>query len=463
MMSASRTRGEESETDVFMMDDVQFTASLDRLLDSELVNSAYNHNTTTTTITGQPQVVSTDPSVASTISSNRTRRQEQSHPQTTTTPPQKPFQHPSIPSTLLPPPNPVAMDPSAITQRLAFTMPPMTAPSNMVMSMSTSHHHEHHHHEHNNPGQKRAREASSLAISEDESERERRRQDRNQREQQRSRRITEQIAHLRDVLTQGGVPCRPDKNSTLISVAEYIQQLQARSNFLDGEHKKLLDTIARTNEMVNNQYYQAITTTADGTTTSSVSSTTNNVPAPVSNDLLSDGYTGGPLEDENAVLVQGLDYKSVFYKCGIALAVASIDGRFIDCNSEFVTLSGYSRTELLPGEELTNKITMEPNEVPSKSSPCEEPSPPRNLSLFNLLNREDMERVFSAMSGMLRRPVVRNPGATPQDSSPQLDCWSGSVRQNREEQKSVQLRMNITLVRTPGGRPKFFNCSLTTD
>ncbi len=85
MMSASRTRGEESETDVFMMDDVQFTASLDRLLDSELVNSAYNHNatTTTTTTTGQPQVVSTDPSVASTISSNRTRRQEQSHPQTT--------------------------------------------------------------------------------------------------------------------------------------------------------------------------------------------------------------------------------------------------------------------------------------------------------------------------------------------------------------------------------------------
>jgi hypothetical protein len=244
-------------------------------------------------------------------------------------------------------------------------------------------------------------------------------------------------------LTDAGVPCKPDKNSTLISVANYIQQLQNRSNFLDGEHKKLLDTIARTNEMVNNQYYQA---TADGSSS---------VATPViSNDLLSDAHVNnGPLEDENVVFVQGLDYKSVFKRCGIALAVASIDGRFIDCNSEFVALSGYSRKELLPGEELS-KTEVQSNAVPSTT--------PRNLSLFNLLNREDMEKVFTAMSGMLRRPVMREPAANEDQSSTQLDHWSGSVHQNREENE-LQLRMNITLVRTPGGRPKFFNCSLTAE
>jgi PAS domain-containing protein len=205
-------------------------------------------------------------------------------------------------------------------------------------------------------GTKRRRDPS-LAVSEDEEERERRRQDRNLREQQRSRRITEQISQLRNVLLQAGVPCKPDKNSTLISVADYITQLQNRSNLLDSEHKKLLDTIARTNEMVNNQYYQA---TADGSSVTSAAT-----PTPVSNDLLSEAnMTNSPLEDENIVFVQGLDYKSVFKRCGIALAVASIDGRFIDCNSEFVTLSGYSRKELLPGEELS-KTEVNSGEAPS--------------------------------------------------------------------------------------------------
>lgn len=40
-----------------------------------------------------------------------------------------------------------------------------------------------------------------------------------------------------------------------------------------------------------------------------------------------------------------------------------------------------------------------------------------------------------------------------------LDHWSGIVRQN--QRREMPLRMNITLVRSPDGRPKFFNCALT--
>jgi len=434
MRNATQTR-RTSENDVLMMDDVQFTASLDRLLDSELVHSAYNS-------TGQPRIVSTDPSVASSASSKAAARAPQQQVAASSSfsgslpppPPQRPVKHPCASlntSALLPPPpkKPALTGPSPLTQRLAFTMPmaaalpPAVGSSVASMTASTSAPSTY-------AGTKRRRDPS-LQVSEDEGDRERRRQDRNLREQQRSRRITEQITLLRNVLTEAGVPCKPDKNSTLISVADYITQLQNRSDLLDGEHKKLLDTIARTNEMVNNQYYQA---TADGSSVATGAT-------PVSNDLLSDAnMVNGPLEDENVVFVQGLDYKSVFQRCGIALAVASIDGRFIDCNALFVTLSGYSREELLPGEELS-KTEVRPDEAPSatpSTNSSGEP-PPRNLSLFNLLNREDMEKVFSAMSGMLRRPVTRRGQESPEidNKHTQQDHWSGFVRQNREEDATV--------------------------
>lgn len=431
-----------SETDALMMDDVQFRASLDRLLDCEFVDSAYNSAST-------PRTVSNDPSVASSASSIAATRAPQQVaaaqlPSSASAfsvargslPPPAPQQPRAPPAaaatranTLLPPPlkNPLmTTGPSPLTQRLAFAMPMSAGPAS-VRSASISGMTE------ASSGKRLAgTKRSSLAVSEDEGDREKRRQDRNLREQQRSRRITEQINLLRDVLVEAGVPCKPDKNSTLIGVHDYITQLQSRASFLDEEHKKLLDTIARTNEMVNNAYYQA---TADGSSVASGAT-----PAPVSNDLLSDANVANcSLEDEDAVFVQGLDYRSVFKRCGIALAVASIDGRFIDCNSEFVTLSGYSRKELLPGEELS-KTELRAEDVPSMAGEAADP-PTRNLSLFNLLNREDMETVFTAMSGMLRRPMVRRPDASVvSDDSAQQDYWSGFVRQNRENDSTTVSR-----------------------
>ena len=288
-------------------------------------------------------------------------------------------------------------------------------------------------------GRKRVRD-NSAAVTEDEGDRERRRMDRNLREQQRSHKITEQIATLREVLASANIHFKPDKYSTLVSVVDYIKQLQTRSAMLDGEHQKLIETISKTNEVVNNPYYP----NADGD-------------APMSSDLLSDAPTGSVLEDETAVFVQGLDYKNVFRQCGIALAIASIDGRFMDCNPEFETLTGYSRDELLPGEELdSNEGPVEDTVAPSSApSPDEAPSSSsssggnrggvpstvtttskRNLSLFNLLARTDMEAVFLAMSKMLKQPVG-NMNQPPEPSMHQNDFWSGKVVQGRRDQRNV--------------------------
>jgi len=289
----------------------------------------------------------------------------------------------------------------------------------------------------------------ALPVSEDESDKQRRRMDRNLREQQRSHKITDQICVLRDILAGANVHFKPDKHSTLVSVVEYIKQLQTRSQLLDSEHKNLLDTISKTNKIVNG-YHQ---TTADGETLQ------------VSNDLLDDGPPGVALEEEYAVFVRHLDYKNVFKQCGIALAVASIDGRFIDCNEEFEKLTGYGRDELLPSEpKESNEIRAD--SVPSKSSlnfPLAKSST-KNLSLFNLLDKKDMQQVFLAMSRMLKKPLTPSQmtcASNDGNSTYPGGCWSGNLNHSRNN--DTQVTMNVSLVRSPLGRPKFFQCSLTPE
>jgi PAS domain-containing protein len=287
---------------------------------------------------------------------------------------------------------------------------------------------------------KRARDQAP-PVSEDEGEKQRRRTDRNLREQQRSHKITEQISYLRDLLADENVHFKPDKYSTLISVVEYIRQLQSRSSFLVEEHKKLLETIFRTNEVVKCSYYHA---TADGPVLTTSSDLLVDVPA-----------ASFALEEDHSVFVRGVDYRNIFKQCGIALAVASIDGRFMDCNTEFEVLTGYEREELLSSEreeaiEIKADSVLSQDGVPSTVATLRR----RNLSLFNLLGREDMEQVFRAMSVMLKQPVdLREGGVVNQTNratdgtgsrnSTHFDCWSGYVTKSRLMEDKVNI---LTLV-----------------
>merc|ERR1711957_979401 len=117
--------------------------------------------------------------------------------------------------------------------------------------------------------------------------------------------------------------------------------------------------------------------------------------------------------DANLMFVQGLQYSNIFYQCSAAIAVASLDGRFLDCNVQFEKVSGYTK------EELTRE------------------------TLFNLLTNDDMEEVFKVMGQMLKEDKNADFNAR--------TFWSGVV-----------LQKNITMARSPDGTPRFFNCALTS-
>ena len=159
---------------------------------------------------------------------------------------------------------------------------------------------------------------------------ERRRHERNLREQQRSYRISQQIKELREVLTESNVPFKPNKYSILLSVVDYIKQLQSRAIMLDAEHQKLIATIRQTNELVNsgNAPYS-------GTDETEETNTSEN--------------TGGSYSvgETDMLFVQGLDYRSLFEQCPAALGIAALDGRILECNAEFQILLGFAKEDLL--------------------------------------------------------------------------------------------------------------------
>jgi PAS domain-containing protein len=313
-------------------------------------------------------------------------------------------------------------------------------------------------------GTKRARggDKDATAVSEDEDDKGKRRHDRNLREQQRSHKITAQIDHLRSILSLAQIPHKPDKYSTLVTVFDYIKQLQQRSALLDAEHKKLIDTISRTNEIANEPHLPESTTSSNGT----LSRRNGSGLEAVSSISGRSGSGISHYNEEELVFVRNVDYKSIFFRCGVPLAVATIDGRFLDCNVAFENVSGYKREEMIPHDQPTSRDT--PDAVASLSSndghnsllgldvstnaqkgsvsdmtseatdghKSDAHSATKSLSLFNLLSRECMESVFLALSAMLKRPSKKDSPQTEIEAETN-DVWTGNVRLNRNTEIEV--------------------------
>jgi len=230
---------------------------------------------------------------------------------------------------------------------------------------------------------------------------EKRRYERNMREQQRSYRISQQIKLLRDVLEENKIPFKPNKFSILVSVVEYIKQLQARAIMLDSEHQRLAETIRQTNEMVSSGQVPS-----SGEESTNEESAVNKIPDIASADLM----------------VKGLDYETLFDRCPSALGIASLDGRVLSCNSSFEELLSVQKDQVL------------------------------QQSMFMYIrNHQD---IFEAMADLLKRSsAATEAGDSPKGS--QLLFWCGYVI----SLQSKKLAFSITLTNTADGDPKYFSLS----
>lgn len=258
--------------------------------------------------------------------------------------------------------------------------------------------------------------ASISAVSEDEGDRSKRRNDRNHREQQRSQQIAQQIGYLRDMLSAANVQFKPDKYSTLVTVADFIKSLQERAELLDSEHKKLLNTIMQTTNAVNSQLLP------QGSSSESMKVS----------DFFDDGKVSPLHDDDVPPFVSSLDYKAVFECCPVASAITSIDGRFLDCNHDFEELSGFAKFELVS----SSKDERLPGGLAGAKKPA------RSMSLFNTVRREHMEGVFLAMSDMLKIPFTDFQAAESSvEGGRDVDTWSGVVTLVRKE--GVKVRITV--------------------
>jgi PAS domain-containing protein len=301
-----------------------------------------------------------------------------------------------------------------------------------------------------------------VEVSEDEEDRNRRRQDRNLREQQRSQRVTQQIDQLRSVLSEAQIRHKPDKFSTLITVGEYIKQLQERSALLDAEHKKLIDTITKTNELANDPHLAVPTSSNEILSPNSSCTLPDGLKSSSSSGFV--GASDNIYNDDELVFARNVEYKSIFIRCGVPLAVASIDGRLLDFNHAFEEMTGYKREEILPTEPKTYSAVTSADGVSSiptsealndpaakpegntgkgesgirtEKRACSEPLMVRNLSLFNLLRRDCMERVFIALSRMLKHPNRQRDEDIDNVKRKTRDFWSENVRLNRNSDIEV--------------------------
>jgi PAS domain-containing protein len=176
------------------------------------------------------------------------------------------------------------------------------------------------------------------------------------------------------------VQFKPNKHSILLSVVDYIKQLQSRAIMLDAEHHRLIQTIRQTSEMVNSG------------------------PAPEHEANEEQG------SDAEMLFVQGLDYQSIFDQGTAAMGIAALDGRILACNHEFVNLLGYSREELL------------------------------RQSLFSVM--QNHEEVFKAMAEMLKAETINDGLGDTEEQEKQPLHWSGVVSQTDQSVSACECTVN---------------------
>lgn len=261
-----------------------------------------------------------------------------------------------------------------------------------------------------------------------------RRSERNMREQKRSHKITEQISTLRNILQLSGVTCKGNKFSVLTTAAEYIQELQCRTDSLDKERLHFISQLKSMERVsVGNilgmqcgvgggagsvvQGSGASSTVASSTGASSTaSSSCGGDDRLLASDPQGIDASGAaePNSDQGTVAPPtGIDYSHVFRDAAVGMAVTTVDGRFIECNKRFEEESGYSKAEL------------------------------QQLTVFNLTPTAELQSTFALVAQMLNA----------QDADVRPFVKRANLKNNDEH-----LWISVSLIRDLKGTPRHFHC-----
>lgn len=246
-----------------------------------------------------------------------------------------------------------------------------------------------------------------------------RRYERNLREQQRSHQISQQIKQLRDVLSEAKVCFKPNKFSILVSVSEYIQQLQSQAIVLDADYQRLVETIRQTQEVLGAGGNSSGDTVAPSSSSAAAISSeegecrSSNISYGQKDFHFSYNCTSSaPIWNGDGSFAQSIDYEQIFLHCPYPWALASLDGRVLSCNPKFAESVGATHHA-----ELVQQ------------------------SLFLFI--QNHQEIFEAMADLLKRSTFGADSEEAAMQDPQLLFWCGSIVSTQDQRVSFG---NISVV-----------------
>jgi len=215
-----------------------------------------------------------------------------------------------------------------------------------------------------------------------------RRLQRNAREQQRSKRITNQIENLRGILQVAGRPVQLSKASVLSQTIDYIRELIVKQDNAENGHSTRGGSLSSAATAHKRSSHEAFATEMSGNRTR--------------------------LRSDSEIFLTPLSYRQIFYNSGVPMAIATIDGCFVDCNRKFIEASNYSLAELA------------------------------KLTVFNLTAQHDLQATYMKVTKMLQTS----------EEAPSIES-NAVLKYNQRRGKIC-----IAMVRDERRRPVHFSVSL---
>lgn len=253
----------------------------------------------------------------------------------------------------------------------------------------------------------------------------RKREERNAREKERSFRISKQINELRNLLSSGGVIVpKGTKSSVLTEAANYIRMLQQHQYRSEIDRHQLVQQIQMIGGGAHGpQAAQAIRHVAAKNGVWSLGNF-GGVPPKSAMGYYQPGSGEAreiqpPADPIQQTKIEEHEYRSVFNNCAVGMAIASMGGAFIDCNSLFCQLSDYTKQEVCA------------------------------LTIFNLTARQDLQHAFDLISQLISPPMDAPP------SGAQMPIVLRGAMNKRND-----LGLGVALVKGDDGIAKFFCVTL---